>query len=130
MRYDQFEAENIPERIGAQKPNQRVKLSDPILQRRTGQTPFVSRLERERCFGGVGGSFLDVVGFIQHNSISQINNVPSEFGRKTGLPVPFKLMHRRFFLDEFVSSLKTALLPSERSFQCPIRNENLCKARK
>lgn len=78
MRYDQFEGEGIPKRIGAQKSNQRVKLSNPILQRSTGQTPFVSRLERERCFGGVGGSFLDVVGFIEHNTDSEISNVASE----------------------------------------------------
>lgn len=70
------------------------------------------------------------MGFIQHNSESDISNVLWEVGRKIGLPVPLEMVHRRLLLDELVSSLETALLSSERSFQCPVRNENLYKAHK
>lgn len=67
------------------------------------------------------------MGFIQHNSESDINNVPFGKSGGIGLPVPLELVHRRLLLDELVPSLETALLSSERSFQCPVRNENLYK---
>lgn len=61
-------AKVVAERVRAQEPDERVQFSHSVLQRCTGKTPLVLRLQGERGFGGVGGALLDVVCLVEDDS--------------------------------------------------------------
>ena len=57
--------EIISERVSAQEPNQRVQLPDPVLQRCSGETPLVFRLELESALRSIAAPFLDIVRLVE-----------------------------------------------------------------
>jgi len=59
--------EVMTEWIGPEESDQRVQLSNSVLQRCTGETPLVLRIERKSSFGGIGRSFFDIVRFIENH---------------------------------------------------------------
>ncbi len=56
--------EIITEWICPQKSDEGIQLPNPILKRGTRETPFVFRFKGEGGFGGVGGSFFDIVSLV------------------------------------------------------------------
>ena len=59
--------EVVTEWIGPEESDQGVELSNSVLQRCTGETPLVLRIERKSSFGGIGRSFFDIVRFIENH---------------------------------------------------------------
>ena len=62
--------EVVTEWIGPEESDQGVELSNSVLQRCTGETPLVLRVERKSSFGGIGRSFFDIVRFVKDHPTS------------------------------------------------------------
>lgn len=62
-------AEVVRVRVTSEEPDERVQLSDSILQRGSRQAPLVLALEVETRLGNVGRSVLDVVGLVEDDAV-------------------------------------------------------------
>ena len=67
-----------PERIRTQESDQRIELSDSVLQWRTGETPFVLGIQGESCLGSIRRSLLDVVRFVEDDPVMLVDDLISD----------------------------------------------------
>lgn len=65
-------AKVVTEWIGTEESHKRVEFSYTILQRSTGQTPFVLRIKGESGFRGIRRSLFDVVSFVEDYPTCQL----------------------------------------------------------
>jgi hypothetical protein len=56
--------------IATEESDQRIQLSNAVLQGSSGQAPLVLAIQSECCLCGVGRTFFDVVCFVEDDSDS------------------------------------------------------------